>query len=411
MLAGFARESISTFKSYVLAGFDLRTAPLAGTLDDINVTAACLVSDAGETLLILSFDLLGVPAPFCEKLRQALSAKGDIVPENILILATHTHAAPRAVFGYKEGDGEYIDLLIASALRAANAARERAEPVSALFGEGTVPDIASYRDVPRERSRYDMPLLRLRLCGSKNCDLIRFTCHPTVLNENNLLLSKDLAGAWQEEETLKQALMMNGACGDISTRYTRIGKGEAELMRMKAALAKAIVSLELKPVPHFGNRIRCACREVTLRNAVPLKEEQKRALTQAHEQALASVTDEAAKRERVSILAVLRRPPRERPRERSVRLFLADLGAVILFALPFEINSGDGERMENELGAVAGKRVVLLCYANGYEGYLPSGKPITAQSSYQDVAAGLDYTAKEELLAAAKRLIKNNTEE
>ncbi len=92
-------------------------------------------------------------------------------------------------------------------------------------------------------------------------------------------------------------------------------------------------------------------------------------------------------------------------------MFLADLGAVILFALPFEINSGDGERMENELGAVAGKRVVLLCYANGYEGYLPSGKPITAQSSYQDVAAGLDYTAKEELLAAAKRLIKNNTEE
>ena len=412
MLAGFARRSVCPDRPMDLAGFDLRKTDSNGTLAGINVSALSLASDAGESLLLLGFDLLGVPRTFCDRLKKPLSQELAINESRIWLLATHTHAAPRAVFMRGERDEAYVSLLTEQALAASAEAMTGMIEVGVSLGVSAVKDVASYRDVPRERSAYAMPLLRLAFENPFfRCELVRLQCHPTVLDETNFLVSKDLAGAWERADGLCQnTLMANGACGDLSTRYTRQGKGPSELSRIREVLARAVANTRTLPLDSFGKHIKVALANVSIRNAAPLSNDERQALYKAHEQKLQTLTDEAAKREIISIMAVLRREIKPRETSREIALAAADFGDIMLFAMPFDSNSGDGAQMEALLSEKAGKRAFILCYAGGYEGYLPSGKPIGIGSSYQDVAASLAPEVKGRVLDAAEQLIKTIAE-
>ena len=64
-----------------------------------------------------------------------------------------------------------------------------------------------------------------------------------------------------------------------------------------------------------------------------------------------------------------------------------DLEPAVLFSLPFEVDSADGAFLEETLGGLAGKPVYAVCYTGGYDGYLPSGAPLSEESSYEDIAS------------------------
>ncbi len=404
MYAGFSQKSICPEKQVYLAGFDLRNEPCAGVLDAINVSALALKAD--ESFLFLSFDLLGVPRDFCERAKAYLGQALALKSENIWLSATHTHAAPRSVFGGRDGDEEYIEHILQSARSAAEEAFGSLRPVKARIGRGRVKDVASIRDVPRELSEAGMPVLRLRLEGEGfEAELIRFTCHCTVLSEKNLLISRDLAGAFGDALPKGNHLFLNGACGDLSTRYTRKGEGEGELKRLGETAALGAQAIALSEEPGFGRRIRAAECEIALKRSASLSAEEKQRLIRFHERKLSETTDAAAKRESESIIAVLRRPERPPESTRRVKLSAADFSACMFLGLPFELNSPDGERMERELSLLAGKPVCVVCYTGGYESYLPSGKPIGEDSSYQDIASG--YAPEDTLLVleSAKKLI------
>jgi hypothetical protein len=115
--------------------------------------------------------------------------------------------------------------------------------------------------------------------------------------------------------------------------------------------------------------------------------------------------DPAEKRELESKLAVLERPPAEPEPDREVELTVADFGSIILIGLPFEASSGDGAAIERELSAAAGRPVYAVCYTGGYDGYLPSGEPLSAASSYQDVASRYEPSLRARLLERARGCI------
>ena len=70
-----------------------------------------------------------------------------------------------------------------------------------------------------------------------------------------------------------------------------------------------------------------------------------------------------------------------------VDIHAAFLLGVVLIGLPFEMNSGDAARLEREMSQICGRPVFVVCYTGGYDGYLPSGRPISADSNYQDIAS------------------------
>ena len=407
ILAGFAKRAITPAGSALLSGFDLRKAPSEGVLDDLYVCAMAIVPEDGKPFIFLAFDLLGIPRELALRLYDATAAQCRTVPERVWASATHTHAAPAHVFNRApETDAPYIESLLSASAAAAKDALSCASPVQALSGFAEKSGIASRRDVPREESRYDMPVFSLLLRGRKDVYLSRFACHCTVLDEKNLLVSADLAGAARQALGSDCALL-NGACADLSTRYARVSSTPEEMHRLGSKLAEAIRSTPYVPASGFAERISAKRATVSLpQRALPDPEEILR-LKNAFAAKLESCSDASARREITSILAVLSRPARPVDELRQIDISAVCMDSFILIGLPFEVNSDRGAAWETELSVLAGRPVYLVCYTGGYDGYLPSGKPLSEDSCYQDVASRYPPEAVGILENAMKELIQN----
>lgn len=386
--AGFARVAITPQKFMTLAGFDRRTAPAEGTLDDLYVSVLALQNEEETPFLLCSFDLLGTDRTLCQKIRQVL----PLPPERVWVCANHTHSAPRGAFsgGVSQDDG-YIGWIISGCKAAALAAIQDLSHAQITWSEQTVDGVASLRDVPREQSDYAMPLLSLRLQRDKDTlRWIRFQCHPTVLDERNLRYSRDLPGAVGDERTM----LVNGACADLSTRFTRQDSSPKELSRLGDLMKNALAYMEYQPDPAFGSIIKPIARELELPYGNAVRGAARLQLLEELRQKAAACTDQAALRELDACIAVLERGDRVLPQRRRATVAACDLGSRLLLALPFEVAQADGAQLEREAAVLCGKPAHLICYCGGYDGYLPHAQ---TGINYQDLATGYLPEAREQI--------------
>lgn len=386
--AGFAQRVITPAKAMTLAGFDRRTQPAQGTLEDLYVTVLALQNGEEAPFLLCSFDLLGTDRTLCEKVQQAL----PLPPEQVWVCATHTHAAPRGAFsGGVSQDDDYIDSLVAACKEAAFAAMADLLPAQAFWGEATVEGVASLRDVPREQSAYAMPLLSFRLKRERDdIGFLRFQCHPTVLDESNLRYSRDLPGGMDAKNTV----FLNGACADLSTRFTRRESSAEERDRLALLVNSAWNEIEYQVDAGFGQRICSVRRELQLLYGKAVQGEARLGLLEELQRQAAACTDKAALRELDACIAVLERGDRVLPQTRTVTVAACDLGSRLLLALPFEVASADGAQLEREAERLFGKPTHLICYCGGYDGYLPHAH---TGINYQDLATGYLPEAREQI--------------
>ncbi|MBQ4578295.1 MAG: hypothetical protein IJA84_04450 [Clostridia bacterium] len=387
-----------------LAGFDRRTAPAAGALEDLFVSVLALEDDSGRRFLLCSFDLLGTDRALCCRVREALSAA--VPPQRIWVCATHTHSAPRGAFsGGVSEDSAYLSHIVNACKAAAEAALAGLVPVSALWGEGAVPGVASLRDVPREQADFSMPLRVLRLqADGFTLPIVRFACHPTVLSEDNLLYSRDLPGGCEAGSTL----WLNGPCADLSTRFTRRESSPREVRRMGDLIKAGLASMEMMPAPDFGRSIRVWEETLDLPYGSTLRGEARQALLRQLLEQAEACADSAARREVDSCIAVLQREEQDLPHSRRVTVAACDLGSHLLLALPFEVSWQDGLSLEREAAAISGKPALLVCYCGGYDGYLPQN---TAGISYQNLATGYLPQAREQIRQALRACAENTQHE
>lgn len=383
--AGFARRCITPGRAMTMAGFDRRTLPAEGTLDELYVSVLALQQGDATPFVLCVFDLLGTDRILCEKVHEEL----PLPMERVWICATHTHSAPRGAFsGGESQDDAYISLLTKSCKAAVLAALEDLSPAAAQWGEGAIEGVASLRDVPREQAAYRMPLLALSLVR-KN-DTVRwgrFQCHPTVLDERSRMYSRDLPGLAGAEGTV----LCNGACADLSTRFTRREASPEELLRLGERLQAGFSAVECRAEPQFGSVISTAAQTLTLPYGSAVRGEERVRLLEDLRLQAETCSDQAALRELDACIAVLERGERVLPRTRTVTVAACDLGTRLLLALPFEVAQEDGARLEREAAALCGKPAHLLCYCGGYDGYLPHE---TTGINYQDLATGYPPEAR-----------------
>lgn len=384
--AGFARRAITPQGAMTMAGFDRRTQPAVGLLDDLYVSVLALQAADGEPFLICSFDLLGTDRTLCKKVRQTL----PLPPERVWVCATHTHSAPRGAFsGGISQDDCYIASIVNSCKAAALAALEDLLPARAQWAEPAAEGVASLRDAPRAQSAFAMPLLSLRLERAGNpLRWLRFQCHPTVLDERNLSYSRDLPGGIGGEQTV----FSNGACADLSTRFTRQSSSAEEVCRMGSLIRAALAQADYREDAAFGSVLRPVSRELELPYGSALRGEERIALLEELRCKAAACADQAAKRELDACIAVLERGDRVLPQNRTVTVAACDLGSRLLLALPFEVAHADGAQLEADAAARCGKPAHLICYCGGYDGYLPHAQ---TGINYQDLATGYPPEARE----------------
>lgn len=404
MKIGLAQKIITPKSSCQMAGFDRRILPSVGTAEDLLVSVVVL-EDYGQRCLLCTYDLLGTDIEFAESMAERLAAEFSVETDHVFVSATHTHAGPGTHFyGRNAYDADYVAHLQEQTVLAARTALNGLQEASMAVAAVPVVGVGTPRNAGPIGNAFAMPVRLLRfVTETDSIVLCRFACHPTVLDEKNRLFSRDLVGAAAKaaDGTL---VCFNGACGDLSTRYTRTASDLCEVGRLGTMLAEGIRTAEYQSECDV-KPMRAVQKTVLLERIDNLTEERRAELLSELRERIAVCTDPKLLREYDSRLAVLERPPRPKEKPHRIRVGCLRLGNTALVFLPFEINHDDGQELERMLMEATGSSAVLCCYSGGYEGYLPSGRPLTADSSYEDFATRYPVDAKERIWECAKQCL------
>ena len=368
-----------------MPGYIARKTVASGQAGPLYVRA--LVLQKGKVrAAILVADILLISNRWASRLRARLGRILDAPKDKVIVAATHTHSGPMI-------DTVPFDLLQtempggpapsatmrcveACMEQAVSAAAESMHRVKAELAQIFVRKVATDRNDPANVTRQPLYLLRFT-ARNRRAILGVYGCHSTVLGPDNTLLSSDLLGEISRrlEQDADVALVGAGAAANISTRFTRRGQTFEEVHRLASLVHRQIGRAKFHPL----SAANIAVRSTKVRLPVRDLQQKQRAAT-AKTGRLAVVEKEGRK-----VLAHLRNSPEFTRGTVNIPFTQVSLGDVSFVALPFEMFSDTGDFFWESA------RAVLLGYANGYWGYLPS--PAASKGSYETLSSPYDQRA------------------
>jgi len=199
MQAGYGRSKINPPIGTQMMGFGVRDAEQGCTTvhDDIYVRALYVEDEWGRSLII-STDLCFVGKLEVDVFKSRLAEVVGLEAQQILINASHTHAAPGfgkwAADVRPDGDSLYIELVAHSITEAARQAQAAARPATVASGVGhtSLPinrrkrlSCGEIGNAPNANgkcySRLPVCVLKDVLTGRPICVLFSVSCHPSIL--------------------------------------------------------------------------------------------------------------------------------------------------------------------------------------------------------------------------------------
>lgn len=92
--AGFGKVAITPDEPTPMSGYAGRTAPAKGKIHDLYARAAALRDPAGKTIVMVSTDLIGVPATMAHAVCTEIEKRHGITRADIMMTCSHTHCGP-----------------------------------------------------------------------------------------------------------------------------------------------------------------------------------------------------------------------------------------------------------------------------------------------------------------------------
>lgn len=253
MRIGFSRAEITPPLGTELGGY-AGYRPCAGVHDPLWCKAV-LLEQEGIRYGLIVLDLMCVDEALYRKIAEAVVPLG-ICRERLIVSAIHSHAAPgglvpgagalAAVNSTIEprdpGFSEYIQKVIHAAAFACEQAEAELEPFQVRLARGDLPAVGTERHTGAA-AKGALTVIQFRTESGKVLTVYNFPCHPTVTNAENLLVSADFVGGIEGLLGGDMAVFVNGAAGDISTRYTRRESTFDECNRMGKLAAERILTV------------------------------------------------------------------------------------------------------------------------------------------------------------------------
>jgi neutral ceramidase len=184
---------------------------------DVPEARALVLSVPGFTAAIVSVDILLVPAALRARVEKRLTA---LVPEVLLVAATHTHAGPGGhwedALGERFGTGPFdprvLDAMAARIAQAVEAAAAARAPATLAVARSRRADLVVNRDEGDPDGRL-LVIRAERAPGDVVGQVVVFPSHATVLGSRNRLISGDWPAALARDLP-GTTVVLQGAEGD-----------------------------------------------------------------------------------------------------------------------------------------------------------------------------------------------------
>jgi hypothetical protein len=248
---GAAEADITPPVGLALDGYMARRGLSMGVHDPL-LAQVLVLDDDHQRAVIVTLDVLAVSAAFANGLRETLASLLEASSNAVMVCASHTHCGPAGLqtwFGESPAlNAQLAQMVTERVTAAARTALQRLTTASITYATGTIEGIGSDRN--RRGRAVDSRVSTIRFENSEGTAiaiLFHYACHPTVLGADTLLFSADFPGAVRIHirgtypETV--CLYLNGAAGNISTRFTRRAQSFAEIERLGKLLGQRVISL------------------------------------------------------------------------------------------------------------------------------------------------------------------------
>lgn len=248
MRIGWAKQDITPQLPTYMAGYMDRKEQAKGVNDPIFARTIVIEDITGERMAIISTDLLCVTKAQTDTIRVKANELTGIEVDHIIICATHTHSGP-LTFDYPlfgKTNEAYVKWLLEIIPSLVLQASKNLKDCKLGWYQIKDPSIGKNRRNYKKSETYLTLLSFVDLNNKLLATLFNYNCHPTILSAENLMISAEFPGAAVEalEEAYgKDVLFMfiNGACGDISTRFTRKSQTYDEKNRIGRILAAQVI--------------------------------------------------------------------------------------------------------------------------------------------------------------------------
>lgn len=387
---GLAQVKITPEQPLFMAGYQSRNRPFDKVTADLYAKALALEDGEGRLAVLVTTDLIGLPAEIAEPICARLANRTGLKREQIMLTASHIHSGPilsldeergagspedrrRTVAYTRKLQGQLVELVVESL--------KKREPARLSWGSGVANFVLNRRQFtpqgvilgmnPRGPADRSVPVLRVDTPdGTLRAVLFGAATHNTTLRPNSYELCGDYAGFAQanlaEQYPGVQTMFILGFAGD-SDPYPH---GTMELAQKHglelSREVERVLGTKLEPV---RGPLKLAFDRAALPLQVPSRADlEKRA-----------AEDNRFAADAKNLLAALDRGeklPDHVPGAVAVWQFGDDL---TLVALGGEIVVDYVALLEKELGP---NRLWLSAYANDYYGYLPSAR-VLAEGGYE----------------------------
>jgi hypothetical protein len=394
---GLAQVKITPEQPVFMAGYASRDRPFEKVAADLYAKALALEDRDGRLAVLVTTDLIGLPAAVAEPVCARLKDRAGLKREQILLTASHTHTGPALSLNAERGGGrspgdrqrtvEYTRKLQDQLVEVVLESLKKREPARLSWGTGVANFVLNRRQFtprgvilgmnargPADRT---VPVLRIDTAeGKLRAVLFGAATHNTTLRGNCYEICGDYAGFAQanlaERHPGVQAMFILGFAGD-SDPYPH---GSMDLARKHglelSQEVERVLGTKLEPV---RGPLRLAFDKADLPLEVPSRAELEKRAGARDRYAAA-----AAKR----VLATLDKGEKLRDHYAgavAVWQFGSDL---TLVALSGEVVVDYVALLEKALGP---NQLWLAAYANDYYGYLPSAR-LLAEGGYETQGLG-----------------------
>ena len=369
MKIGYHKYKITPTGAVHMAGYG-RQKKSTGILDPIEINTL-VISIQNQFFILSILDSIIMENSVIIPVKNAISEKYNISQDQIIIGCIHTHSAPayfKPFFENVEIEEELQQSLIIQFIDSINQAMTSLEDATYQLEKTTIKGLYGNRNEMNGYSNKDVIAIHF----IKNNETLPFftllsmACHPTILNGTNLKLSADLIGAIRllyQEKYQHECMIINGCCGDVSTRFYRQLSGEAELTRVSHEIIDQFNNLNEIYYPMTQIQSSHIVQEYTFdgrtHEFTQMKISELQKTIQEHPD-----TQDAFMAE--TLLKSLLLKVKMSPMTLSLKSNIVIMGKVIFISLPGDITAILGKRIQD---AFSDYLVILIGYCENYSNY------------------------------------------